>query len=162
MIRAVTIALALAIAAPAAASENAFLTIVGHLEAIRQELIKDSTKDVSIHAEAITSAAAELAESPAGVQAGVADADLPAVRELLAEVQQRATNLAEAADLESVREAYAKLTQPMVRWHTLVQGDRPVVVYCPHAKKAWLQPDEEVGNPFLPTTMLRCGSVVAR
>ena len=39
--------------------------------------------------------------------------------------------------------------------------DRPVVVYCPMEKKAWLQPDEAIGNPYVPS-MLRCGEVVQR
>jgi hypothetical protein len=55
----------------------------------------------------------------------------------------------------------AELTKPLVRWHALLEGSRPVVAYCPMVKKAWLQPDGAIGNPYAPS-MLGCGEVVQR
>jgi len=83
------------------------------------------------------------------------------VRPLLPEISEKATRVASASDLASVRGELAELTKPLVRWHELVEGSRPVVAYCPMEKKAWLQPDEAIGNPYAPY-MLRCGEVVQR
>ena len=69
--------------------------------------------------------------------------------------------LAAAKDLDDARNALASLTKPLSRWQKLVNGPRPVVVYCPMEKKAWLQPDGPIGNPYAPS-MLRCGEVVQR
>ena len=130
-------------------------------EAIRQALIDDSTEGVAEHARGIASAAADLAEEFSPETAGVAPNDADAVRALVDEVEARARTLAEADGLAEVRQAFASLTQPLVRWHRLVQGPKPVVAYCPMEKKAWLQPDEAIGNPYDPS-MLRCGEVVQR
>ncbi len=85
--------------------------------------------------------------------------DLATVRELLPEVVERARALAEATDLERARAAMASLTQPLTRWQRLVRGPKPVVAYCPMHRKAWLQDDGPMENPYDPT-MLRCGSIV--
>ncbi len=34
------------------------------------------------------------------------------------------------------------------------------VVFCPMAKKAWIQPEGEIGNPYLGQEMPTCGEVV--
>ncbi len=83
------------------------------------------------------------------------------VKALLPEIENRATSGRRSSDLESVRNEMAELTKPLVRWHGLVEGSKPVVAYCPMVKKAWLQPDEAIGNPYAPY-MLRCGEVVQR
>lgn len=144
-----------------AAEITAFATIVDHYEAIRLELIDDSTAGVTEHAEAIarTARALELnySDTAAGVKTGSGDA----VKALLPEIENRATKVAQSTDLETIRTGMAELTKPLVRWHDVVDGSRPVVAYCPMEKKAWLQPDEAIGNPYAPT-MLRCGEVVQR
>jgi hypothetical protein len=157
-----TLVTALALLATVAAAEdNAFRDISRHYEAIRQALMNDSTDGVAEHAAAIQSATqklnAEFTPEAAGIQAD----DSTAARELLPEIIDRSGRLAAAQDLTSVRTELAELTKPLTRYHALVQGDRPVVVYCPMEKKAWLQPDGPIGNPYAPS-MLRCGEVVAR
>ena len=64
-------------------------------------------------------------------------------------------------ELESL-ERLAELTKPLVRWHELIEGPRPVVAYCPMYKRSWLQPsgDLEIGNPY--GGMPRCGEIVSR
>lgn len=144
-----------------AGGTTAFQGVVADYEAIRQALLDDSTDGVPENARAIAAAAAELeADFNAGA-AGVAADDADAVRALLDEVETRARSLADADGLAEARQALASLTQPLVRWHRLVEGPKPVVAYCPMEKKAWLQPDEAIGNPYDPT-MLRCGEVVQR
>jgi hypothetical protein len=159
---ALTFLLALAMVSGTSAAETtAFATIVDHYEAIRLELIEDSTEGIAEHAEAITKTARALELNYSDTAAGVKTGSGDAVKALLSEIENRATEVARSTDLETVRTEMAELTQPLVRWHDLVDGPRPVVAYCPMVKKAWLQPDEAIGNPYAPN-MLRCGEVVQR
>jgi hypothetical protein len=155
-----------AVAAPSVAaagdgSTTEFAGISGHYEAIRQALMKDGTAAVSDHARSIRDLVSALRHDFTPTAAGVPSADSDRVRQLLPEVEQRAADLAAASGLDDVRAAFAELTKPLVRWQSMVAGNRPVVVYCPMEKRSWLQPDEPIGNPYAPS-MLRCGEVVAR
>lgn len=144
-----------------AAGQTVFTGVVNEYEAIRQALIENSTDGIAGHAEAIATDAADLDAEFTTARAGVKPGDAATVEELLPEVFTRAEALAEAKGLEATRDAFAALTRPLTRWQKLVAGPRPVVAYCPMEKKAWLQPDEAIGNPYAPS-MLRCGEVVQR
>jgi hypothetical protein len=48
----------------------------------------------------------------------------------------------------------------MSRYRKLIGDDSVVVAYCPMEKKAWLQPDGEIENPYGGQAMPRCGRVV--
>ena len=147
--------------AVAAVEDTAFVEISQHYEAIRLALIKESTDSVAEHSAAIQNTARTLKANFSAEAAGVAAADAATVQDLLPEIIDRSGAVAAAKDLRSLRSAFAELTKPLARYHALVLGDRPVVAYCPMEKKAWLQPDEPIGNPYAPN-MLRCGEVVAR
>jgi len=144
-----------------ATETTAFTTISTHYEAIRLMLIEDSTDGVAEHAEAIATTAEALELNYSETAAGVKTGSGGAVKALLPEIENRATEVARSTDLETVRTEMAELTKPLVRWHDLVDGSRPVVAYCPMVKKAWIQPDEAIGNPYAPY-MLRCGEIVQR
>jgi hypothetical protein len=144
-----------------AAAETTFSEISTQYEAIRQALLKDSTAGIREHAQAIQFIASRLSQDFSAASAGVAESDARAVRELLPEIIECSCALAAADGLAAVRTAFAELTMPLVRYHRLVQGARPVVAYCPMEKKSWLQPDEAIGNPYAPS-MLRCGEIVQR
>jgi Cu(I)/Ag(I) efflux system membrane fusion protein len=143
------------------AAESTFADIFDHYEAIRQVLIEDATDGVAGHATAIADATAALARDFDATAAQIGTDDADAVRGWLPEIEARARAVASADGLEPTREAVAELTRPLVRWHELVEGGKPVVAYCPMVEKAWLQPDEAIGNPYAPY-MLRCGEVVQR
>ena len=153
--------LGLAVAPGVAAADHAFAGIAGQYELIRQALIEGSTEGVKEHALAIQFTASRLSRDFSAAKAGVAEKDAEAVRALLPEISERAGRLAAAEGLTAVRTELAELTRPLVRYQALVQGPRPIVVYCPMVKKSWLQPDEAIGNPYDPS-MLRCGEVVGR
>ncbi len=144
-----------------AGGSNAFVDMSAHYEAIRQALMEDSTADVSMNARAIGAIAAGSQGNFSPTAAGVSSGDGDAVKALLPEIVEGADKVANATGLAAVRSELAELTKPLVRYHALVLGDRPVVAYCPMEKKAWLQPDEAIGNPYAPY-MLRCGEVVQR
>lgn len=157
-------------AAPAPASEeaaapevpDAFQTVVGHYEAMRQSLIRDSAEGIAEHARAIAEAARGLQDDLTAERARVPARHLDAVRELLPGLVAGADAVAGAEDLAASRAAFYELSKPLVRWREHAGGARPVVAYCSMANKSWLQPDEPLGNPYYGTSMLRCGTVVSR
>lgn len=144
-----------------AAGEHAFGRIAGHYDAIHDLLVADSTDGVRPEARAIARIARDLSADFSAAGAGVAPTDAAEVRGLLDEVSARAEAVAGSSGLEATRSALAELTKPLVRWHRLVEGARPVVAYCPMVKRAWLQEEGAIANPYDPS-MLRCGEVVQR
>jgi Cu(I)/Ag(I) efflux system membrane fusion protein len=154
---------ATAVAAPpaSAASADAFTSMMGDYEAVRLALVGDGVADVDAHARALAATARDLAAGfsaeRAGVKAGVAgDA-----RALLPEIAAAADRLAAAGGLEAARDAFFELSKPLVRYRALVDGEPGVVVaYCEMAKRSWLQPEGEIGNPYYGRSMARCGEVV--
>lgn len=149
------------VSATFAGEDTAFDEVVRHYEAIRQVLIEDSTEGIAEHAEGIAAAADGLDGDFKASVSGVSTEDAAAVKALLPEIADRAGRVADADNIEAIRTELAEMTKPLVRWHGLVEGSKPVVAYCPMEKKAWLQPDEAIGNPYAPY-MLRCGEVVQR
>ncbi len=143
------------------AGRTAFASIVHEYEAVRLVLLNDKTDGIAEHAEAIRATAAALAEDFTSERAGVAAGDADGVEALLADVVEAAGQLAGADDIAVAREAFFLLSKRMVRYREMVSGERPVVVYCPMAKKSWLQPAGEIGNPYHGQSMPRCGKVVS-
>ncbi len=144
---------ALTAAAGGASSSEDFDALVKPYETIRLALVDDSTEGVAEEAEAIAAQAKDLAAEKATPEA---------VKTLLPEIAKAAGKLAEAPDLAAAREAFYALSQALVRYRSHVEGERPVVAYCPMAAKSWLQPDGEIGNPYYGQSMARCGEVVER
>jgi len=135
--------LVLAACSAALADEPAvYREISGHYEAIRQALLHDTTEDIARHAESIMEIASGASEQ------------YPAIKDSAAKLQSSGT-LAEA------REAFGELSKPMVRLRQMISNPESVVVYCSMAKKAWLQPEGEIGNPYYGQSMARCGKIVS-
>ena len=136
-----------AVPAARAADDTPFPAMAEHYEAIWKALAGDGTDGVADHAAAI----AELAET----------GDHPAdAAEAVAEIGEHAERLAEAGDLDAAREAFGELTKPLVRYRKAVGAERLEVAYCPMKKKAWLQPDGDIENPYYGSEMLACGDFV--
>jgi len=138
------------LAAPAAraADETPFAEMAGHYEAIWRTLAGDSVDGVAEHARAIA-AVADEADHPAAARETA-----PAILEHARALTQKAA----AGDLDAAREAFGELTKPLVRYRKAVGAERLKVAYCPMAKKVWLQPEGEIGNPYYGSEMLTCGS----
>jgi hypothetical protein len=153
--------LLLAAAGAADAPGDAFHAIDEPYQAIRLALLQDSTRDVSENAKHIAEAARALKRSPSAERAAVAADSLDEVEALLPELIERADALAAADSIGPQREALKKLSQPLIRWHELVQGPKPRVAYCSMERGAWLQPDGVLGNPYGGTRMPRCGRFVS-
>lgn len=133
-----------------AADQAPFTEMAEHYEAIWKALSGDSLEGVAEHAEAIAEIA-ETAEHPAEVTDAT---DIPGA------IAEQAKSLAVASDVDAARGAFGDLTKPLVRYRKAVGADKLKVAYCPMAKKAWLQPEGDIENPYYGSEMLTCGDFV--
>ena len=74
-------------------------------------------------------------------------------------IAERAAALATVANLKGARDAFAMLSEEVIRFRDARSGNRPVVVYCSMEKKSWLQPMGAVTNPYVDDSMRSCGAV---
>lgn len=158
LVLAAAVALAASTAAHAGAAlpPHVFTRLARSYEAARAALASDSMAGVKVPARAMAKEAAALAGHRATDTAGEA-----ACERLMRDIAAAARELAAASDLEGARTAFAALSEPMIAYRNMVPGDRPEVVYCPMAKRSWLQPAGVISNPYLGKEMLRCGEVVS-
>ena len=131
-----------------------------HYEAIRLALLGDSLEGVNEHATAIFEQATELTEGFSPAKAGVPEPQAGDVEVALREIQSAASSLATAGDLVAAREDLFALTKPMARYRKSSGTSGTVVAYCSMAQKAWIQPEGEIGNPYMGQKMPRCGEIV--
>jgi hypothetical protein len=143
-----------------AGGPSSFEVVMEHYEPIRLALLADSMDGVSAHGKAIAS---ELRALQADFSSDLADASGEAamvVQEKLDVMIAAADAIAAAEALEVARDGFYALTKPMVLWREgVAENGRPVVAYCPMHKRSWLQPGEEIGNPY--GGMPGCGSIVS-
>lgn len=157
-----TIMLAVAILGSGAGAEaSAFDEVMEHYEPVRQALLEDSMNDVNENGAAMAAALRALEADYSAARAGATGDAASVVREKLGEMIAAADDLAKADGLQTARDAFYKLSKPLVRWREGVAAEsRPAVAYCPMHRRSWLQSDGEIGNPY--GGMPRCGEIVAR
>ncbi len=143
-----------------AGGPSSFDAVMDHYEPIRLALLGDSMDGVNANGMAI---AAELRALDAGFsqeRAGASTETGSVVQAKLDEMIAAADAIASAKSLEAARDGFYALTKPMVQWREgVARNDRPAVAYCPMHKRSWLQPGEEIGNPY--GGMPRCGNIVS-
>lgn len=144
-----------------ASSETLFAALLEPYERIRLELVQDRSESVPAQARRLQQIVQELAVVEGPERLAVAASRVPEVQRLVPELEAAAAELVAAETMEQRRLALAELTRPLVRYRGLVEGERGLVAYCPMAKKAWLQPAGEIGNPYMGQRMPDCGEVVA-
>ena len=127
-------------------------------EEIRLALVGDSLAEVEESADAMERQARKLLDDFDATSVGVAEAEADAAKALLGEIEATAGEVATAEGLEAVRSVFFDLSKPMGRLRKLTGDRSTIVVYCPMAKKAWLQPAGDLGNPYLGTEMPDCGN----
>jgi hypothetical protein len=153
-------ALLLAPAFLAAAETPAYEAMAEHYEAIRLALLGDSLDGVNVHAAAIEELAGNLVDDFSPENAGVAEAEVGKLEVALREIGVAASTLSSAGDLAAARDDFFSLTKPMARYRKLTGSTGTVVAYCSMAQKAWIQPEGELGNPYMGQKMPRCGEIV--
>ncbi len=141
---------------------NGFKTIIGHYESIYSSLVGDSIEGIPTHSKAIVTATDSISADFSAEKAGVSADNAVECKKLLPEISNNAAALAKAGDLGQARQAFADLSQSLVRYREMASGEKPRVAYCPMAKKPWLQESEKIANPYYGSKMLRCGSIVSK
>lgn len=157
------LAVALLILAPGvgrADGETAFEQVVHSYEAARLALINDTVDGVPAHGRDLVASIDALGADFSAQKAGVDAAQAEEVRSLLPLLRKAALALAAASDLDSARDAFYELSKPLVRWRKAAIVEVPAVAYCPMAKRSWLQPEGQLGNPYYGQSMLTCGETI--
>jgi hypothetical protein len=158
----VSLATVLAISAAwSAGHATVYDKMLDHYEAVRQALLHDSTDGVAEHARAMQALAHDTGARFDPGEAGVKTEQKDDCLGLLPEIEGAAGRLAAAGSLKEAREAFSELTKPLVRYRKMAGDEGSEVVYCAMAKKAWLQPSGEIGNPYTGQAMPTCGQVVS-
>lgn len=143
-----------------AAETHGMSDLLASYETIRLSLLEDRW-DGADEAAVVHGAIAQLTTAFDAEAAGVAAESQEKAVDLLAKMKPAGEALAAAADLESARTAFYELTKNLVLYRELMTGDKPAVAYCPMAKKSWLQPKGEIGNPYHGQSMPKCGTIVS-
>lgn len=137
-----------------------YIEMVANYEAIRLILLADSVDDLSGHAAAIEDLASGLLEDLGAASSSLSDEDIATLERVLEEIQSAAADLSAGDNLDSAREHFFALTRPMARYRKLNGDQTTIVAYCAMAQKAWIQPEGEMGNPYMGKRMPKCGEVV--
>jgi hypothetical protein len=154
---------ALGMALPAAAGGGGgFAALAEDYETVRSALLHDTLEGVGPAARELAAEAGSLAGDVSAARLGVPPAAADEATALLPKVAAGARAVAGKKDLTAARAAFGELSATLIRLQELVPGSDLVVAYCPMAKASWLQPDDELGNPYMGQRMARCGSVKSR
>lgn len=102
-----------------------------------------------------------LNESLTGAQRAARHIGLAAESADQRAIARHAVTLEKAADLKTAREAFASLSEAVIKYRQSRCCERPVVAYCSMEKKSWLQPaGMSISNPYLDVSMRKCGEFV--
>jgi hypothetical protein len=77
-------------------------------------------------------------------------------------IKTKAAALGSAADLKAARQAFASLSDEVIKYRDSRGGARPLVAYCSMEKKSWLQPEGKIGNPYVAESMRACGEITKK
>ena len=139
---------------------SSFDAVMEHYEPIRLALLGDSMDGVNENGKAIASELRALDAGFSQERAGASAETGSVVQAKLDEMIAAADAISSTKSLEAARDGFYALTKPMVQWREgVTQNDRPAVAYCPMHKRSWMQPGEEIGNPY--GGMPRCGSIIS-
>ncbi len=126
-------------------ADTAFAAVWHHYEALWQTLAADS-------------AASDFSLEQAGLSK---DANAKEAASFFSDIAKSALLLGATPDLANAREIFYEISKSMVRLNELRAGERLRVVYCPMAKKSWLQREEKIVNPYHGSSMGGCGEIVS-
>ena len=150
-----------AIAPATDSAPTRYQQMVDHYEAIRLALLGDSLLGVELHAGELKAKAADLRQNLSAEAAGIPAELLEKGAEALETIETSATRLTKVTDIESARKQFFDLTKPMAKYRKLAGDQSTFVAYCSMAQKAWMQPEGELGNPYMGQKMPKCGEVVS-
>lgn len=124
--------------------------------ALRSSLAADSMRGVPEKAASIATTVDDYLVRDAQKQKGSLEKE---ERLQLKKIADSARALARKGTIDEARSEFAELSKKLVVYqHRFVRDDseRAVVFACDMAKAVWLQEEEEPGNPYYGSAMLRC------
>ncbi len=74
-------------------------------------------------------------------------------------ISKSAGMILKAKNIQEIREAFKKLSQPFSMWVSMSKPKGMSVVYCGMAKGSWIQKKGKIQNPY-DRRMPRCGTIV--
>jgi len=156
-----TVALAALLLAPAAdAKPKSFdagmQAILAEYDKIHAVFIEDKADGAAAAAARIEKLARQLPAPEAKGKKG------KALGKVAGKLAKHAAVMKGKKELKALREAYKKLSRPMVLWATLTDPAGIKIVYCEMEKGSWLQRQKGVRNPYHGTSMLYCGQFVKK
>lgn len=140
------------------AEPTAYQHVIHHYEKIRQALLQESIEGIDVCATEIRNASKDfdsLVDSIEPEQKAVG-------KKVIADIQGAADRLTHAATLVEAREGFGTLSEHLIRYHELTSGGKSLAVYCSMVKKSWLQPQGEIGNPYVEPSMASCGEALRK
>lgn len=82
-------------------------------------------------------------------------------RHIPKEIAEGAKKMTLAADIESLRTAFAELSKPMVRYASMFKPSGINVVYCSTKPGSWLQKGAKINNPYYGPDAPSCGEIIS-
>jgi cystathionine beta-lyase/cystathionine gamma-synthase len=139
---------------------DAYSDLSQHYELVRVALLADSVSGVAEAAQALADSAADFRQGLSQDMQDTVTENREKLETALDGIEKSALVLASASGLEAARDELFVLTRPMAIVRKLSGDSSTVVAYCSMAQKAWIQPEGEIGNPYMGRKMPRCGDVV--
>jgi len=135
--------------------DDAMAPVVAAYLDVQKALAGDSEKGVTDSAKKIEALAAKVDG------ASVTGEHAAHYKMLPGEVKAAAAKLAAAKGIDAQREAFKDLSKPMAMWATMSKPAGVYVAHCPMAKADWLQPTQDIKNPYYGSKMLGCGAITS-
>jgi hypothetical protein len=75
------------------------------------------------------------------------------------QIRDSAQKLTSAQNIQAMREAFKKLSIPVVNWAKQSKPAGYQIVYCSMAPGRWVQKEGSITNPYYGAEMLECGEI---
>jgi RND family efflux transporter MFP subunit len=126
---------------------------------IAARLANDSTEGVDGNLELIINNSKKIKDMESGIPENL----LEMLSGITGNVEDGATEM-KGVGLEEARKKFKNLSRSMITYlkelHGKINGAEKIYVYyCPMADASWLQKEEGTRNPYLGSSMLKCGTV---
>ncbi len=131
------------------------------MEAILKEYLKIHAVFIEDKVKGVKGMAARIEKLARAVSPVSSDAKhAKKLKKVPAKIAEAAAKMKGAKGLHDLREAFKKVSRPMVLWATLTAPKGVKLVYCEMEKGSWLQKHRGVRNPYHGSEMLYCGQFI--
>ncbi len=137
---------------------TAYQRVHHHYEAIRQALLQETIEGIDVCASEIRKAS----EDVDSLDDSIEPEQKAVSKKVVADIHGAADRLARVTSLVEAREGFGILSEHLIRYQQLSSAGDSLAVYCSMVKKSWLQPQGEIGNPYVEPSMASCGEPLSK